>query len=322
MHLLVTGGTGFFGKALLRYWISNPDVINVYERITILTRSPDSFVESYGYLLKNSKIIMHSGDIMLPRTLDEIPLVSHVLHAATDSTYGPNLSSLERYQQIVQGTENIIDFAVKKGVKKFLLTSSGGVYGPQPPDMENIPENYYGMPNPLDPTAAYSVGKRVAEHLCALYSAKFGFEFVVARCFAFVGQDLPLNVHFAIGNFIRDALYGNEIVVAGSGHPVRSYLHQDDLAKWLMVMLEKGKAGAAYNLGSDEAITIKDLAHLVRDLISPSKHIIIKGQTDVVDFKNRYVPSIEKIKSELGLSVEINLNSAILKSVSSIQDAL
>jgi len=322
MHLLVTGGTGFFGKALLRYWRSYPETIAIYDRITILTRNPDRFLEASRGLIKSSNIFMHKGDIMLPETLNEISSVSHVLHAATESTNGPHLKPLDRYQQIVQGTQNILDLAVQKKATKFLLTSSGGVYGPQPPEMEKIPESYCGMPNPLDPGAAYSVGKRAAEHLCALYSEKYGLDFVIARCFAFVGQDLPMDVHFAIGNFIRDALYGQEIVVSGNGHPVRSYLHQDDLAKWLMVMLQKGKSGTAYNLGSDEAIAIKDLAYLVRDLICPNKRVIINGHADLINFKNRYVPCLEKIKNELGLSVGLSLNSAILKSVFDIENAI
>jgi UDP-glucuronate decarboxylase len=320
MHLFVTGGTGFFGKALLRFWKKNPHTISAYKKIILLSRNPEQFTNKYADLLNGLNVSLHKGDIMLPSTLPSDDSITHVIHAATDSTFGPQLAPLDRYRQIVDGTQNLLDFAVNYKIQKFLLTSSGGVYGPQPQDMEQIPETYCGMPDPLDPNAAYSVGKRAAEHMCALYSQKYGIDFVVARCFAFVGQDLPLDVHFAIGNFIRDALYGEEIVVGGNGQPVRSYLHQDDLAEWLMVMLEKGKANTAYNLGSDEAITIADLAHLVRDLICPHKKVSIKGEVDFVNKKNRYVPNINKPITDLGLTVKVQLSSAILKSVESMSN--
>jgi dTDP-glucose 4,6-dehydratase len=318
MHLLLTGGTGFFGKALLRYWKLNPNTIASYDRITILTRNPERFLASNGDLIEGMQIHMHKGDILLPQTLIGMPAVSHVLHAATDSTNGPLLSPLARYQQIVQGTQNILDFSVQHNVTKFLLTSSGGVYGPQPADMEKIPEAYCGMPDPLDPNAAYSVGKRIAEHLCALYSESHGLNYVIARCFAFVGQDLPLDAHFAIGNFIRDALYHEEIVVEGNGQPVRTYLHQNDLAEWLMVMLKNSKPRTAYNLGSDQVISIAELAYLVRDLIAPGKRVNIKGRMNLIDKKNRYVPSIELAKKDLALTVSVPINMAILDAAGKI----
>ena len=131
-----------------------------------------------------------------------------------------------------------------RGIRRFLLTSSGGVYGPQPPDMKYMPESHNGMPDPLNPAHAYSVAKRCAEHLCALYRDQHGLEPVIARCFAFVGRDLPLDVHFAIGNFIRDALYSREIVVSGDGSAIRSYMDQRDLAAWLLG-LDRARTGRA-----------------------------------------------------------------------------
>jgi len=142
----------------------------------------------------------------------------------------------------------MLDFARKHCVPRFLLTSSGGVYGQQPANMGKILETYNGMPDPLNPVNAYSIAKRCAEHLCALYQEAYGIETVVARCFAFVGPDMPLDAHFAIGNFIRDALWRNCISVSGDGTPLRSYMYQDDLAHWLHVLLYRGQSGQALSL--------------------------------------------------------------------------
>jgi dTDP-glucose 4,6-dehydratase len=167
------------------------------------------------------------------------------------------------------------------------------------------------MPDPLGYLNVYSIAKRSAEHLCALYAKEYGLEIVVARCFAFVGEDLPLDVHFAIGNFIRDALWAEEIVVNGDGTPIRSYLDQRDLARWLLTMLHEGRAGEAYNVGSDQLISIRDLAHLVRDLVSPGKTVRILGQPVDNAERNRYVPDISKIGRELGLRPSFSLEQSI-----------
>jgi dTDP-glucose 4,6-dehydratase len=177
--------------------------------------------------------------------------------------------------------------------------------------MAFIPETYNGMPDPLLLSSTYGIAKRQAEHLCTLYGEQFGLETAIARCFAFVGEDLPLHAHFAIGNFIRDALWHESITVGGDGTPLRSYLDQRDLAHWLICLLLQGQPGQAYNVGSDVAISVTDLAFLVRDTLAPSKSVHILGTPDQQRQRNRYIPSIEKARTELQLDVRIALQQAI-----------
>jgi UDP-glucuronate decarboxylase len=311
-HILLTGGTGFFGKALLRHWGDHELCGQTVPLVTILSRDPERFVKENPTLASSKWLRLIDGDVCNPLTLPRNLVFSHILHAATDSTMGPQLDPTDRYDQIVNGTRNLLDFAVASGVKRFLLTSSGGVYGSQPFDMERIPEDFLGMPDPLNPANAYGVAKRMAEHLCALFHEKHGLEVVIARCFAFVGQDLPLDVHFAIGNFIRDALWRDAITVSGDGTAVRSYLDQRDLAVWLLTLLENGKSCRAYNVGSDQAVSIADLAHQVRDLISPTKPVRIQVKAESNGARLRYVPDISLVQEELGLKVTISLADAIL----------
>jgi len=303
--ILITGGTGFFGKALLRRWCES-ELSSAMP--TVLTRDPNRFSSANPELAARTH--WRQGNVLEPDSLPAAPF-GHILHAAADSTYGDRLSPLERYDQIVSGTRNILDLAVASGARRVVLASSGGVYGRQPLHLEHMPEDYMGMPDSMSPANAYGVAKRAAEHLCALYAERHGLEVVVARCFAFVGQDLPLDVHFAIGNFIRDALWGDEIVVHGDGTAVRSYMDQRDLADWLMTLLLHGKPGEAYNVGSDRAISIADLAYLVRDVVSPGKPVRILGKAVGNAERNRYVPDIRKAQRDLGLKCSISLEQSI-----------
>ena len=311
MVLLLTGGTGFFGKALLRRWVSTEERGARPVLVVLLSRDPDSFLARYSEFRNLDWLRFHQGDVLKPDSLPKGLGCTHVLHAATDSTFGPQLRPLQRYNQIVDGTRNLLDYSVANGVQRFLLTSSGGVYGPQPQTMDQIAESHYGMPDPLNPANVYSVAKRCAEHLCALYQDRYGLETVVARCFAFVGRDLPLDVHFAIGNFIRDALQKAEIMVSGDGTSVRSYMDQRDLAEWLCSLLTSGAAGQAYNVGSDVSVTIRELAHLVRDILAPAKPVRLLGAPDTHGTRNRYVPSIVKAQNELGLRLRYNLDASV-----------
>lgn len=309
MNLFVTGGTGFFGKALLRYWQNTPPE---FEKIYFLSRSPDRFIDKHSDLVSGLEIefikgnILNLSNISLERSFDV------VLHAATDSTIGPSMDRLDVYQQIAKGTEEVLKFSTMHNCQRFVLTSSGGAYGAQPPNLEQIPEDYLGMPDPLDPNSAYGIGKRASEHLVTLYADKYGFDYVIARCFSFIGEDLPLNKHFAIGNFILNALNREDIVVKGDGSPVRSYLYQRDLAIILTrLLLEKAKY-TAYNIGSDEEISIKSLAYLVKDLISPNSRVIIQKNEDG-NCKDRYVPDISRVKEIIGRRTCIELRESIVQ---------
>lgn len=315
--LFITGGTGFFGRSILRR-ISEVNASFQLRKhaVTVLTRNPQFFLEQYPEFSGNSWLHLVRGDILnsLEGVVGLESHYSHVIHAAADSTTGPQMPFLERYDQIVFGTRNVLDFAVKVKAKKFLFTSSGGVYGAQPSELEAFPETFLGMPDPLLVNSTYSVGKRVAEHLCALYADKYGLNIVVARCFAFVGPDLPLSAHFAIGNFINDALNHSPIIVNGDGSPMRSYLYQSDLADWLMTLIDCGKDGQAYNVGSNEVISILDLAYLVREVLDQDVDVIVKGTShSEALLRNRYIPDIKKIQDELLVRISVPLNEAIQK---------
>ena len=310
-NLLLTGGTGFFGLSLLRHWLALEQLGANLPQVTLLSRDPQRFITLHPEFANRAWLCFAAGDMLERSSLPHNQSFSHVLHAAADSTHGPLLTPLERYDQIVQGTRNLLDLACGCGARRFLLTSSGAVYGAQPAHLPAVDESWAGRPDPMQASSAYGMGKLAAEHLCALYAQAYGLQTVVARCFAFVGPDLPLDVHFAIGNFIRDALWADEITVHGNGSPVRSYMDQTDLACWLLALLEQGRNGQAYNVGSPEAISIADLAKLVGKLIAPGKPIQILGQALADGPRNLYVPNVSKAMGDLGLVNKVTLANAI-----------
>lgn len=317
MRIFITGGTGFFGKAILRYLVSHhASLENIVDSVTVLSRNPENFLKNYPEFRTHSWLTFCQGDICSPESLPRHRKFTHFIHAATDSTYGPQLSSSVILDQIVRGTQNILDLAVHHQAKRVLLTSSGGVYGPQPSNLKAIPESWNGIPDPINPRNSYSIGKRFSEHLCAVAFAEHQLDFVIARCFAFVGQDLPLNVHFAIGNFIQDALQSKDIVIKGDGTPIRTYLDQRDLAEWLFRMLLEAPPQSVYNVGSDEEISILDLAHLVQTIICPQKKVLVMAEKNASNFRNRYVPDINKIRNELNLKP----NFSVRESIASVMD--
>jgi len=277
-----------------------------------LSRNPEAFYAKVPHLAGESSITLHRGDV---RDF-EFPEVAftHVIHAG--STPGDSIPRAETFQTIVQGTFRTLDFAVAARARRFLFVSSGAVYGNQPSEITHIPETYRGAPDPMNPNSAYGEAKRVGELLCSTAHREHGLETTIARCFAFVGPHLPLEGHFAIGNFIRDAMRGEPIRVK-DGSPYRSYLYAADLAIWLWTILFKGTACHPYNVGSEREIRIGDLAQTVA-LVLNSPHILAPEDSsfNLNSSASRYVPDVRRIKLELGLAELVGLNEAIFKTAS------
>jgi dTDP-glucose 4,6-dehydratase len=223
-------------------------------------------------------------------------------------------------ETIIRGTKRTLEFAVTAGAKRFLFVSSGAVYGKQPPEMTHIPETYLGSPDPMDPNSAYGEGKRVGELLCAIAHKEHGLKTTIARCFAFVGPHLPLDAHFAIGNFIRDAIRGEPIKVK-DGTPYRSYLYAADLAIWLWTILFEGETCHHYNVGSEQEITISKLAETVASTIGGTTASAASSTPRITTFPSCYVPYVEKAGSELGLRAQISLEDGVRKTATWYRDS-
>lgn len=312
-HIFITGGTGFFGCWLLESFLWANDQLNLDARITILTRSPASFRAKAPHLAGQEAVSVMEGDV---RTFD-FPKgeFTHIIHAATEASSKTNdANPLRMLDTIVEGTRRTLNFAKACKAKKFLLTSSGAVYGRQPSDITHIPEEYMGAPDSLAPASSYGEGKRIAEHLCALY-ANSSLETKIARCFAFVGPHLPLDVHFAIGNFIRDGMHGGPIIIKGDGTPHRSYLYAADLVIWLWTILLRGQSCRAYNVGGEESLSIMEVAERVSNGFRPKVQIERRGIPKLQKPLERYVPSIDRAKSELELYPLVDLQTSIHKTI-------
>ena len=193
----------------------------------------------------------------------------------------------------------MLDFAKSCGAKKILLTSSGAVYGPQTAPV--------GEDAPCNPVTAYGKGKLEAERMCV----ESGLDAKIVRCFAFTGPYLNRDIHYAIGNFIRDCLAGEPIIIKGDGTPQRSYLYADDLVEWLFAVLDRGVSGCPYNVGSPEGLSIREVAERVRAALGTKNDIRVLGVSVPGTPPSVYVPDVSRAVRELGLRDTVDLTTAV-----------
>jgi len=317
-QIMVTGCSGFFGTWLVAALLHLARHHGVELTVVAVARRPEALLGRLPESSPGARLVLVTADVtQWSASASALAAVSptHLIHAATPASASLNAEAPIRMATIAaEGTRQVLSWAASRGVARSLLTSSGAIYGRQPAELPAMPESYAGAPDPLDSSQAYAEGKRLAENYAAAFSASGQLPVTVARCFAFAGPLLPLDAHFAFGNFVRDAVAGGPIVVQGDGTPLRSYLYATDLVVWLLHLLVRGRAGRAYNVGSSRAVSIRDLARQIAELGGCDYRVLREPVEGVAPA--RYVPDTTLAQRELGLQERVLLRESITRTLS------
>lgn len=301
--LLIIGGTGFFGHSLLKFFSNSKSLKKEFKKIIIISRNK---LQKYDYLKqlkKNYKVTKINCDV---RNLKKIPTADYVIYAVI----------LNHFKQDYLAVKNYTHLALKYHKhSKILFTSSGAVYGKQNTKGQKIKEDFllYNKVNKYKSSykSSYSYYKLKSEKLFQDLALQ-GLKVSVVRCFAFVGEFLPLNSHFVIGNIIQSILQKREIKINAQYKIYRSYMYADDLVRWLIKIVKNSdKSFNVYNLGSDDEVSIQKLASLL------SKKYNLKASIPKITLKmaDHYVPNVNKAKYKLNLKIKHNSFNSIQKTI-------
>lgn len=269
--------------------------------------------------LLSSAVILHSADI---GNVKELPDANYIIHAAasTDARAYLNRPDVEK-NNIQAATYNFCRLIANGSTSraKILYVSSGAVYGYQSPSIKFLTEDLRvsSFGNLADGKRDYAFAKKDAENEVLRLRNK-NIDISIARCFAFVGPWLPRTQHFAIGNFIQDGLLGKNINIKANFPVIRSYMHSDDLVVWLMTICDSANPSCPiFNVGSDEEVTINQIAEIIAKEFNVNVCRSQEAQSGKID---RYIPSIKRAKSLLGLRISIGLVDAIQRTILAIKN--
>lgn len=260
LRVLVDGGAGFVGSNLCGALLeAGHEVFAVDNLITGKIKN----ISPYANNKKFHFIKMDIGDTRFRDMFKNIKL-DQIYHLACP-TGVPNIKILgeEMILTCSLGTLNIMGLALAHKAK-VVFSSSAEVYG-QPEKTPQM-ENYNGNVDPIGPRSAYEEGKRFAETIIKMYVDKYGLDAKIVRIFNTYGPGMSLSDQRVMPRFLRSILGGRKLRVYGDGSQTRTFLYISDLLRGLELVMEKGKAGEAYNVGGETQISIKDLGDLIRKL--------------------------------------------------------
>lgn len=310
-HILLTGGTGFFGSWILVSFAALRQEGFPIE-MTVLSRDPDSFLAKNPMFQNLAGLSFRKGDVRDAT----IPFsITHVLHFATS---GANPDSAEPEKEIrstlVEGTRHMLSEAKRVGASRFLFASSGAVYG-LGRSASGRDRSDRSREDEIDSNAAltpYGRAKREAEELCRQAAIARDVESVVMRAFTFCGPLFPVEGPYVVSSYMNSIL--NELPIqVKTPASIRSFLDGRDLVAAIWKILTDGKSGEAYNVGSDESVSAAELADIMRSIaLKVSLRVpdvrVIGGTTGPSDI---YRPSIEKLTRELGWRPAISLRESL-----------
>ena len=311
--VLITGSTGFVGSAIIREGILLNDRYQAdLKMIAVKRRSGNPLAPDFTRRDDIEEVVSSIGESIVTSNSTDI-----AFHCATPASAVLNSDSpMEMFNTNVESMNWILSWVKsQEKIVRLVFASSGAVYGTLPKEFDRFPEDFSGGPDVLLANSAYAEGKRVAEFLLAQAGYESRIDPIVARLFAFSGVGLPLDKHFAIGNFVLDAVTQDFVRVRGSGADVRSYLDSSDLAIWLWAAACRGVSFVPLHIGSERSLTIAELAHIVCDrveqLLGKKVNVEIQNQRSQIDGASRYVPSTIRTRQTLGVEEFTTLESSI-----------
>ena len=291
--ILFTGASGFFGFWFLRLFIQLHNLNLFHGELILVTRNKKNILHYIPIISELKWIHIIEGDIRSVQFKNFNP--DHLIHFASTSaseTYS-GIEQIEKIDTLYLGTKNIFE-QCGETLKKVVFASSGAAYG-FIDGGKNITEENYSMLQSQDEKYALCIGKIVSEFQIKQYSKKFGFDYSIARCFSFAGEFMPLNFHYAVGNFIENALKSEKIKVHGDGSTIRSYMYVGDAITWLMTLLAEPK-NEVLNVGSDEMYTIREVAEIVARYADTTVEILGQVTREGNFNRSAYVPDLTKIR--------------------------
>ncbi len=324
MKIIVTGGAGFIGSALIRQYINetNHEVINV----DALTYAGN--LESLADVDKNSRYTFEQVNICDIKELERV-FAQHqpdaIMHLAAESHVDRSIDGPADFIQTnIVGTYNLLDVAKKywdglTGEKKdrfrFHHVSTDEVYG----DLDET--GYFTEETSYEPSSPYSASKASSDHLVRAWHRTYGFPVVITNCSNnYGGYQFPEKL---IPLVTLNALEGKPLPVYGKGDQIRDWLHVDDHARALRLVLETGKNGETYNIGGHNEKTnlevVKTICSLLDKLVPDSPHVphesLITYVADRPGHDLRYAIDADKIANDLGWTPEETFESGIEKTI-------
>lgn len=320
-NILVTGATGLIGHHIVSTILKRNNLKGTHTRVIAPVRNLFKARAIYGDLFNDSNILFIENDIIEPINISQA--VDYIVHGASVTSSKMFVENpVQTIDVAYTGTKNILEFAREKKVKKIIYLSSLEVYGVVDMSHPEVTEENLGSIDILSPRSSYSEGKRMIECLNSAYFSQYQVPVVNARLAQTFGSGVSVDDSRVFAQFARAALNNTDIVLNTDGSTSRDYCYVTDAIAAILILLNKGVPGDAYNIANENTyVSIIDMARLVAEKICKS-HISVQVNLDNTNSFG-FAPKlklklISKKISDLGWTPKFDLESMFKNLISSM----
>lgn len=309
-HCLVTGGAGFIGSHLTERLLAEGHRVRVLDDLSTGRRENLHTVENHPQL----EIIVGSitDQLLLAEAMQGTDVVYHLAAAVGVKLVAEN--PVHTIETNIYPTEWLLRMATQ-GKQRVFLASTSEVYGKNPKERWNEEDDLHFGPTSR-PRWAYGCSKAIDEFLALAYHREFGLPVVIGRFFNVVGPRQVGNYGMVVPRFVEQALAGGPITVYDDGGQLRCYAHVEEIVDCVMNLIDAEAAfGKPFNIGSDEPVSVLELAEEVRRRIDPGLEIVhvpyTKAYGDDFEDVRRRVPNVERLSAVVGLKPQARLGEVL-----------
>lgn len=321
--IFITGASGLIGSLLIKVLAYRNNQFKDNIKIAAFVRSADKAAKIFKDLLKSNFLDIVSGDICA--TIETSFDANYIVHAACSTSSKDFVSKpVETIKTILQGTENVLNYAKQCSSAKVIFLSSLEYYGQPKANDYDISEDYLGYIDPQQVRSSYSEGKRMAECLCKSYLSEYGTSVSTARLAQTFGAGIAPSDNRVFAQFAKSIINNQDIVLKTRGDTTRNYCSLQDAISGILTILAKGENGEAYNIASDNTtISIAEMAQMVCDTFGEGHSKVVFDLSEDAS-KLGYNPTIkislntDKLK-KLGWSPKSNLQSMFKGAIGSLK---
>jgi len=300
--ILVTGGAGFIGSHLCEYLLERGEEVICVDNFFTGTK------RNIAHLIDHRHFELLRHDLVIPLYL-EVDEIYNLACPASPIQYQKNPVKTIKMNTVAM--VNVLGLAKRTGAR-ILQASTSEVYGD--PEVHPQREDYWGRVNPIGPRSCYDEGKRVAESLMFAYHLQNKVDIRVARIFNTYGPRMALHDGRVVSNFIVRALRGEDIIVHGNGIQTRSFCYVSDMVDGLVRLMDSSELTGPVNLGSEEEVSILQLAKMILRLCDsrseirhapPPEDDPMRRRPDIT-LARRFLAWEPKVDMEAGLRMTID----------------
>lgn len=306
--LLITGGAGFIGSNLTRYYLQKKYDVSVIDNLLTSTESNiKDFLSLPNFHFYNKNVIDGKfGEYLKVKRFDTI---FHLASPASPRQY--YTYPIETLLVNSQGTYHLLEYFKKSKSNSFVFASTSEAYGD--PLVHPQPESYWGNVNPNGERSCYDEAKRYGEAMVMAFFRKYKINVKIVRIFNTYGPKMEYNDGRVISNFITQAIKNIDLTVYGNGSQTRSFCYVDDLVLGLDALSNCNEAGIVVNLGSDDEIKIIDIAKRIKKMTNSTSKIVYKPLPN--DDPKKRKPDLKKAKQILSWQPKIKLDAGLNKTI-------